>query len=506
LQELHPLIFNDSPAKSGWRLPGAVLSGLILFFCLTMAASADDKKTIAPDAAEPSYISPTNELGSWIWASNTFDQQTCLLWNTFEVPDSSAVTNARLVMTVDNEFTLYLDGRELGRGAEWRELFVFDLTRLLKPGKHVLAVNGYNGSFFAGLLFGLQVNLADGKTIEIKSDQSWRIVPDGISGWKKMTEPAVDWPAASIKARLGGDPWWTQPENINVMPSLQPVKVEFWQTGWFQVSLLILCILVILISFRLMAQLAMHRKERWLLQQERARIAREIHDDIGARMTQLVLHGELAQSGLPAGSEAQLQLVQMCEEARKLLATMDEILWAVNPRRDTLRDFTAYVCNYAQEYLKPTPIQCLFKIDPEMLAATFNLPFRRSLLMAIKETLNNAVKYSEATELCLQIQWQDQRLIVVVQDNGKGFDPAVIKSERHGMTNMAERMKELGGSCRVTSKPGEGCRIEFNVPLQPPRRSLRAWLGSVNPLAGATNELNHARPDGPSPNYDPTKY
>ncbi len=130
--------------------------------------------------------------------------------------------------------------------------------------------------------------------------------------------------------------------------------------------------------------------------------------DIGSRMTQLVLHGEVAQSGLSAGSEMQLQLVQICEEARGLLSTMDEILWAVNPRRDTLRDFAAYVCKYTQEFLAPTKIQCLFEVNSEM-AAAFDLPLRRSLLMAIKETLNNAVKHSAATELRLQIYWQGQR-------------------------------------------------------------------------------------------------
>lgn len=456
-----------------------------------------------PDLSEV-YISLTNGLGSWIWASNTFDGQTCQLWKTFEVPGSSSVTNARLVMTVDNEFTLYLDGRELGRGDEWRELFVFDVTKLLSPGRHVLAVKAFNSNFAAGMLFGLQVSLADGHFVEVKSDQSWRIVPNEARRWEKQTEAGVAWPAATIKAPLGSLPWWTKPENVNKMPSLQPIKVFFWQTGWFQITLLLICGLVILISLRLMAQLALHQKERWLLQRERARIAREIHDDIGSRMTQLVLHGEVAQSGLPAGSETQQKLVQICEEARGLLSTMDEILWAVNPRRDTLRDFAAYVCNYAQEFLKPTRIQCLFEVDVEM-AAAFNLPLRRSLLMAIKETLNNAVKHSEATELRLQIQRQNQRLVVVVQDNGRGFDPAVVTSARNGLTNLSQRMNELGGSCLVTSQPGQGCRVEFSIPLKHPQRRPWAWVWNAKQFSEPTNETRTDQASEPSQNHDPTK-
>ena len=468
------------------------------------ASDAVTGQEIAPETLEV-YNSPTNGLGSWIWASNTFDGQTCQLWKTFDVPVSSFVTNARLVMTADNEFTLYLDGRELGRGDEWRELFVFDVTKLLSPGRHVLAVKAFNSRFFAGMLFGLQVSLANGRIVEVKSDPSWRIVPNEVNHWEKQTEAGVIWPAATIIAPLGSLPWWTKPENVNLMPSLQPIKVFFWQTGWFQIILLSICGLVVLISLRLMAQLALHQKDHWLLQRERARIAREIHDDIGSRMTQLVLHGEVAQNGLPEGSESCQQLVQICEEARRLLSTMDEILWAVNPKRDTLRDFASYVCNYTQEFLKPTPIQCLFEVDPEMSTAAFDLPLRRSLLMAIKETLNNAVKHAEATELRLQIRWQGQRLVVVVQDNGKGFDPAVVKLERNGLTNMSQRMSELGGSCRVTSQPGQGCRVEFSVPLKHPQRHPWAWVWNPQKFSEQVNETRTSGANEPSENHDPTK-
>jgi signal transduction histidine kinase len=454
------------------------------------------------EMADP-YVSPTNGLGSWIWTGKTLDNQTCQFWNAFEIPEGGKVAKARLVMTADNEFTLYLDGRELGRGAEWRELFIFDVTQLLSPGRHVLAIKCYNGSFFAGMLFGLQIDLANGRTIAVQSDKNWRIVPDGLSRWEKRAEALPDWPAATIIAPLGGSPWWTDPSAVNVMPSLQPIKVFFWQTGWFQITLLSVCSLVIVFSFRLMAQLALHRKERWLLQRERARIAREIHDDVGSRMTQLVLHGEVAQSGLSDGSDLQLQLGQICEEARGLLSTMDEILWAVNPRRDTVRDFAAYVCKYAKEFLAPTKIQCLFEVGPEMSAAAFDLPLRRSLLMAIKESLNNAVRHSAATELLLQIHWQYQQLVVVVQDNGKGFDSAAVKSGRNGLTNMAQRMNELGGHCRITSQPAKGCRVEFSIPLKQPRRNVWASLWKPKQFPDHIIETRNDRTDEPQQDHDP---
>jgi hypothetical protein len=102
--------------------------------------NVDDNQKVEPET-ENLYASPTNGLGSWIWEEEVTNNQTCQLWNTFEIPESGKVTKARIVMTVDNEFTLYLDGRELGRGVEWRELYIFDLTTLLTPGRHVLAVH-----------------------------------------------------------------------------------------------------------------------------------------------------------------------------------------------------------------------------------------------------------------------------------------------------------------------------------------------------------------------------
>ena len=488
------------------RLTACVVAVFFIIPVLSVRAVGEvvANPATAADASDP-YISPTNGLGSWIWASNTFNGQTCQLWRMVEIPATAKITKARLVMTADNEFTLYLDGRELGGGADWRELFVFDLSRILTPGKHVLAVKAMNSFSIAGMLLGLRVDLAGGQTIEVQSDQTWRIVPTGARRWEKKSEALETWPAASIMAPFGSPKWWEQPVAVNMMPTLLPITVFFWQTGWFQITLLSVCGFVILISLRLMAQLTMHRNERFLLQQERARIARDIHDDIGARMTQLVLHGEVAQSELREGSEAQLHLIQICEEARGLLSTMDEILWAVNPKRDTVRDFAAYVCNYAQEFLKPTQIQCRFELDPEMSASDFNLPLRRSLLMAIKETLTNTVKHSAATELHLQIQWQGQRLNVVVRDNGRGFDPAIIKSQRNGMTNMAQRMAELGGSCLVTSQPGQGCRVEFSIPLKHPRRDLWSWIWDAKNFSGPSPETRNARTKEPSKNHDPTQ-
>lgn len=468
---------------------------LVRAFSVCRADSTNGASLPAQEVSIP-FFSATNGIGSWMWASNVFDDQTCQFWKTFEVPSSSSVTNARLVMTADDEFTVYLDGRELGHGVDWRELFSFDITPILTTGKHVIAIRAYNSFFSAGVILKLEVHLTDGGVVLVKSDPTWRVVPNSVKHWETRTTAADDWPAATIKAAMGEYPWSQWPVNVVGMPTLQPVHLAFWQTVWFQITVLSLFGLLILFSLQLMAQLALHRNERLLLQQERTRIAREIHDDIGSKMTQLVLHWEVAQRNLPDGSTTQLQLAEICDESRSVLAAMDEILWAVNPQRDTLRDFASYVCKYAEEFLKLTNIQCLFEVSPEMPAVAFNLALRRSLLMAIKETLNNAVKYSEATELRLRIQWENEVLQVVVHDNGKGFNPAIVNPERNGLTNMRQRMSELGGSCQIFSEPGKGCRIEFRIPLKRPQRKLwnKLLRTKTSSIKSNSHPLNQSSP------------
>jgi len=287
--------------------------GLRLWYCLGLLSFAlnpglalAQEQTASTNAIAPEPLAVpenlTNVFGSWIWADKFFNGQTLRFWRTFDIPRSAQVHKARLRMTVDNNYVLFLDGREIGRGAEWRELYDYNLTPLMSPGRHVLAIQAMNSFHYAGMLFGMRVDLADGRAIEIKSDENWRIVPEGARGWEKAAKAADSWPRATAVAPFGGEPWWSTPVNVNEMPTLQPVQVFFWQTGWFQVTLLTVSASVMLFSFWLMAQLALHKKERLLLQRERARIAMDIHDDLGSRMTQLVLHGEVAQSELPAES------------------------------------------------------------------------------------------------------------------------------------------------------------------------------------------------------------
>ena len=454
-------------------LPGWLILAWMLGGRAICPAAVQERTEIA----ESKSLLDTNFwVGSWIWGPITEDKQTCRFWRAFTLPSDMVVAEARLRITADNGYRLFLDGRELGRGSDWRAVTEYDLTWLLRSGTHVLAVEAFNDRLQGGLLFGLRIELVNGRILEIGSDESWRFVPSDEPGWEARTQPSSAWPQAIIAGKFRHAPWETPPFAVTPVPPLAPLELKFWQSGWFQVLLVALCALVVGVCLRLMAQLALQSRAQETLRRERERIARDIHDELGAGMTQLVLMGELAQHAMPEGSLDRRQVDRICEKARDLLGAMDEVVWAVNPRRDTLRDFSVYVCQYATKFLEAAGIRCRLDVEPQMPATAFDLPVRRSLLLAVKEALNNTAKHSGASEVFLRLHRRDEAIVVVVEDNGAGFDPANQDGSRNGLTNMADRLREAGGLCRIDSAPGRGCRVELSAPLVEPTRR-RSWWG-----------------------------
>lgn len=454
------------------RMSQIFIFGMVYgFLGLTAFAQTDDENEwtdlpVADDSV--TVLDPRWGVGSWIWSPQTSDKQTCHLWRSFDIPSGATVTRAQLHIGVDNGYRLKLNGRELGTGSDWRSITEYEIGLLLAPGRHVLAIEAFNDNREAGMLFGLRVELDDGRVILIPSDAQWRVAQPYESGWELKQTAPQHWPYATVvSAFLPRNGIWQErrPTMIVKVPVIRPVELNFWQRGWFQSALWGFIIIIGLFCLRLMGRLAVQSKAHALLNIERARIARDIHDELGARLTELALEGEVIQTELPAGATVLPKLEALCEKARAASCAMDEVVWMVNSRRDTLRDFANFACRHAQRFLTPSPIRCRLDIDTDLPDVVLELPMRRNLLLGVKEALNNAVKYSAADELLLKIFSSGQTLWVVVQDNGVGFDLELADSVRNGLTNMTERMLEVGGRCQITTRPGGGCLVEFQVPL-----------------------------------------
>ena len=420
-------------------------------------------------------------LGNWIWTDTMADKQTCRLWRRFDVPAGALVSLAMLHITADNSYRIFLDGLEIGRGGDFNDLTEYNVTQLITPGPHVLAVEGFNDSLAAGVILGLHIQMLNGQSVEILSDRSWFVVPAEERNWTRRREPRPGWKHAGIVG-FAGKFDWSRPRRVIESPPILPQLIYFWQRGWFLASLLSVIALAVILSIRQGLKLAVQTRSHKLLERERDRIARDIHDDLGAGLTQLTLLGELVLRETPPGAATRAQLDSLCGKSRRLLGTMDELVWTVNSRRDTVQDFAAFVCEYAQEFLASTPIRCRLDVPEDLPPTPMDLPARRNLLLAVKEAVRNTARHSGASELFLQIRVADEKLVVALEDNGTHFVPPAAGSARNGLRNMDERLSDVGGVCRVTSTPARGCRVVFSLPLRPQplaKNPLAALFGKL---------------------------
>jgi signal transduction histidine kinase/ligand-binding sensor domain-containing protein len=255
---------------------------------------------------------------------------------------------------------------------------------------------------------------------------------------------------------------------------------QFWQTWWFQGLCALLIIGAIFGTVRVTTTRRLHRKLEQLKQQraierERERIAKDIHDDLGAGLTQILLQSSLAQR--ESAGQVRTDLGQISQTARGLVRAMDEIVWAINPENDTLDDLASYVGKFVQDFVTSAGKRCRIIMPPELPRHTVSAETRHNLYLAIKEALNNAAKHANATEICFQLKLQPTAVAFVVKDNGSGFDTHKVNKHPgadsridsgHGLRNIAQRLEAIGGACTITSAPGSGTTVEMNLPVRTP--------------------------------------
>jgi signal transduction histidine kinase len=203
------------------------------------------------------------------------------------------------------------------------------------------------------------------------------------------------------------------------------------------------------------------------LEAERSRIARDLHDDLGSSLTEI---GVLASTGQrqPAGEDNYAKLFRaIASKARGLVASLDVIVWAVDPEDNSLQSLADYLSGFTSEYLSHSGVACRFKVPVTFPPVTLDGQVRHELLMAVKETLNNIVRHAEATEVEFHLAMTDDVLEITMADNGKGFEVTPGR-DGHGLKNLSARLKKLGGSCRVESRTGNGTKVCIRLPLPVP--------------------------------------
>ena len=258
----------------------------------------------------------------------------------------------------------------------------------------------------------------------------------------------------------------------NETGSALTLKAEpyWWQTAWFRVvgPLSAFGLLgggTILGLRRRHRRQIMHLELLQATERERTRIAQDLHDDLGAGLTQISLNTAMLQNSAVAPEIAGGLLQEIDQRSRELVTALDEIVWAANPKNDTVPALARYLCQFAQSCLQSTDIACRLAVAPALPDAPVGAEQRHHLFLAFKEALHNTLRHSGATELKLEITADAETLSVALADNGRGFIPGPVPEGADGVGNMRTRLERLGGSCVVTSAPGQGTKVVFHLPL-----------------------------------------
>lgn len=202
-----------------------------------------------------------------------------------------------------------------------------------------------------------------------------------------------------------------------------------------------------------------------VLERERARIARDIHDDVGSTLTRIALLSELAnrepsQTYTPDGHLASIRTA-----AREATQRLDEIVWAINPRNDTLDSLVSYVCKMMTEQCRAAGLRCRLDLPPSVPAWPITGVFRHNLFLACKEALNNAIKHASATQIEFRLTATARGVLIQIRDDGVGMSVSRQISLGDGLGNLRERLASIGGSCEFGTSPNGGAVVSFNVPV-----------------------------------------
>lgn len=250
------------------------------------------------------------------------------------------------------------------------------------------------------------------------------------------------------------------------------VRPYFWQTWWFKATLLAgaftLMGLMVALAQRRRYRRKLERVERQReIERERARIARDLHDDLGTTLTQISMLSALANRDQTPPEEAKSIIEQVRGCAREMVTALDETVWAVNPKNDSLEELVNYLGYFAEQFFRPNEIRCRLDFPGQVPVHQLPAETRHHLFLAFKEALNNVARHSRATQVFVRVEIRANEAVISVEDDGLGFAEPELSTRRegNGLVNMRRRIEDAGGRTDVQSRPGHGTIVVFHVPL-----------------------------------------
>lgn len=251
-----------------------------------------------------------------------------------------------------------------------------------------------------------------------------------------------------VKGSNNDGKWNETPAEIKIT-----ITPPFWQTTWF----------AILVAFAVVGIAYAFYRYRvgqiLLLQRIRNKIASDLHDDIGSTLNSISVYSEVAKKD-PTRKDFALNMIG--ESSRKIIDSMSDIVWSINPENDSFDKIIFRMRSLAYNLLKAKKIECSFKTDESLNSLTLSMQTRRNFYLIFKEVLNNLVKYSQASRANVMLLHENRQVILVVRDNGVGFDVSA-KYNGNGLNNIRRRANEINAQLNIESATGAGTTIELNL-------------------------------------------
>jgi two-component sensor histidine kinase len=238
---------------------------------------------------------------------------------------------------------------------------------------------------------------------------------------------------------------------IEVLPT-------FFQTAWFKVLVSLFITGVLYAFYRYRINQLLH------LQQVRNRISADLHDELGSTLSGISIMGSLAKKGLADQRTSGALVDRIMEDVRQISGSLDDIVWNISPKNDSLASLIARMTRYASELFEAKQIIFNFDIPEQLGDIKLSMEQRRNIYLIFKEAVNNLAKYSKCSHASVSIRFDKKNVSLIVKDDGVGFDPNA-PTDRNGLRNLKERAHNLKGCIDIDSSIGQGTSIMLEFPV-----------------------------------------
>ena len=244
------------------------------------------------------------------------------------------------------------------------------------------------------------------------------------------------------------------------------ITPPFWKTLWFQVILVLMIgsVIALVMIYRIRQILKLKAIEQAAEEKMRSKVAADFHDELGNRITKISLFSEIIKNNFRENSDKTLEyLDKINENAKNLYNETRDFIWHLDPKKDTLNDLVIRLKSFGDELFDGTDI--IYKVDGSSKTLgeiRLSMDWRQHILCIFKEGLHNALKYSKCTQVELNLERNENKTIISLKDNGKGFEPSQ-KNEGNGLINMKKRAQAIKAGLDITSKINKGTTIVLTL-------------------------------------------